>query len=247
MPRGKSTVSTKKTQIDYTTGKVDRNKMFCSFCGRSAENAYRFIAALEKKASICDECVSIIVKILHDEGNYSLPPIISKTAVLIELLGKGRYLLPLPHGQPKGLEMLFIAPKTELTDFIFNDQIMPLAAKHQVTITAITPLSNSSVEKITEEINNAFLIIADVSRNDPDVMFLLGIIHILRKPLVLLTQNINKNPRHLRDACYIEYRKSSSSLSRMSSKLELFFENIHNFNDILLYDKPEIEIIERKK
>ena len=212
---------------------------FCTYCGKSSNERYRMIAG-PKDTFICDECVSVCVTIFSTEGGFYLPPVISKTVALVELLDPKRFISSPPTKGSKSLDVLFLAPQTDFYDIVYNEQVKPLATKYKISIKNSRQLYSPNLSKVINAINKSFLVIADITDKDPDVMFLLGIIHYLEKPSIVLTQNFDNIPHYIFNTRHIYYEnnpKSSFPISNISKHLESVFEHLQKFNDIIKLKK----------
>jgi len=74
------------------------------------------------------------------------------------------------------------------------------------------------VEDIWESICTAQVIVADVTKRNPNVFYELGICHTLGKEVIVITQNSGDVPFDIRHRRYIEY--SPKGLSSLKSRLE---------------------------
>jgi hypothetical protein len=78
-------------------------------------------------------------------------------------------------------------------------------------------------QQIVESIRAASVIIADVTNNNPNVMFELGYADAIGKPIVLLNQRLEDAPFDLRDWRQIPYR--ADSLEEMRNNLARFLDD----------------------
>jgi tetratricopeptide (TPR) repeat protein len=62
--------------------------------------------------------------------------------------------------------------------------------------------------QVTESIKSADLIIADITGNNPNVMYELGYAHALEKTVVLLTQSVKDSPFDVKDFRQVTYERS---------------------------------------
>ena len=204
-------------------------KKCCSFCGKNAETIGLLIAG-PNDIFICDECVTVCLKILNNEagGKFSLCPVINlKASQLLETLGSE---LSLPSNQRTRVkyDILYLASKNPLSEKIFSSYVLPLAEKHKVKVKHLKDIldSKTSFDKELLDIYNASLIIADVHGQDPDIMFFLGMINIIGKPLVMLIQNQADILKGLQNNRYIFYKNSEKSLSDISAQIQPAFQAI---------------------
>jgi len=113
-----------------------------------------------------------------------------------------------------------------------------------------------AVCKICKSIQEATLIIADISGRNPNVFLELGLSFGLEKKFILMTQNINDLPFDVRTFNAIEYdsdnpddlhrklREAISQLNpipRVSKEAIVFDENLEKAEEILEYQAPHAE------
>lgn len=87
-------------------------------------------------------------------------------------------------------------------------------------------------DQIIASIRRADAIVADISGNNPNVMFELGFAHALGKPVVVLNQSIPDAPFDIKDWRQIEY--APPSLAEAEEDLVLFLESA--------FDKSAVEL-----
>jgi nucleoside 2-deoxyribosyltransferase len=63
-------------------------------------------------------------------------------------------------------------------------------------------------DRLSREIQAASICIADVTGNTPNVMWEVGYAMALKKPIIILTQNLNELPFDIRDLQSLEYRRN---------------------------------------
>jgi nucleoside 2-deoxyribosyltransferase len=83
------------------------------------------------------------------------------------------------------------------------------------------------------KINQAAFIIADVTGRNPNVMYELGIAHTLGKPVIIITQEINKIPfdfKHLRHYVYEDNVTGKELFGRLLKEVipEIYAETYPN-------------------
>lgn len=76
------------------------------------------------------------------------------------------------------------------------------------------------IEDIWTKINQAGLVIADVTGKNPNVMYEVGIAHTVGRPTILLTQDIKEVPFDFTHLRHIEYKNSVSSANAFKRKLK---------------------------
>lgn len=77
------------------------------------------------------------------------------------------------------------------------------------------------IEGIWIKINEARVIIVDVTGQNPNVMYELGIAHVLGKPIILLSSDkADKLPFDIRNYRHIIYKRSKKGLQKLQKELE---------------------------
>lgn len=83
------------------------------------------------------------------------------------------------------------------------------------------------IEDIWTQINQAAIIIADVTNKNANVMYELGIVHTVGRPTVLLTQNINNIPFDFTHLRHYEYKDNIESFEKFGIKLKSVIKEMH--------------------
>lgn len=83
------------------------------------------------------------------------------------------------------------------------------------------------IEDIWIKINQAAFIIADVTGRNPNVMYELGIAHTLGKPVILITQEIDKIPFDFTHLRHYEYEDNVTGQENFSSQLKSVIPQIY--------------------
>jgi hypothetical protein len=216
----------KKEQQENTPVPEVPKEIKCSFCGKSSHFAHRLIAG-PNDIFICDECISVCIKILSEDTPVWWIPPVSENNDIFTFLGKKRQF-PAALVLDKSWQCLFISPPKEPYAQIFSDFIVPAAKRSKIPVKRITGIYGKGLKltKILKDILEAPLIIADISGKDPNVMYLLGIVHLSEKPLILLTQHIDDIPYDLKLDRHIKYENSQSELKDITHQLIPIFEFI---------------------
>lgn len=118
--------------------------------------------------------------------------------------------------------------KTEWSDRVFNKHFRPSIEKLGFQCLR-SDMKNGQVviEDIWTGICQASFLIADVTDQNPNVMYELGIAHTLGKPVLMLTQNLEKIPFDMRHLRHEEYEYSMNGLDSLNVKL---IEKIRGFH-----------------
>ncbi len=106
------------------------------------------------------------------------------------------------------------------------------------------------INQVWENIKQATVLVAEVTDQNPNVMYELGLAHAINKPVVQIIKNDAKNvPFDLRSLRHIVYNTERPNWSEeLSSKLEDFLQNaIENPGPLLPFKPIEPDIDEEKK
>ena len=208
---GKKTVSAKE----------EKN---CSFCGKPAENA-RMLIAGPNDIFICDECIEVCVKMLGEENGSVICPMFSiKTSRLLAALGSQLHIQKNQRTRVK-YDVLYLAPNNPLSEKLYTSHVVPIAAKHKINVKHLSEVLNSKLpfDKEILDIYNASLVIADIHGQDPDIMYFLGMISLIGKPVILLLQKTEDIPNGLFSERCIYYKNTEKSLSEISTQIQPLF------------------------
>ncbi|GHV11365.1 hypothetical protein FACS189491_02480 [Spirochaetia bacterium] len=145
---------------------------------------------------ICEECVAVCTRILFEENSIAAIAQKQRPEALAEFLG---------------------------TKFI-----TPLGKQFSVPTSRLYPTYKSRVEMgyLIKQIFESMLVIADVTGKDPILMYLLGIVKSLGRPLFILTQNLADIPSDLKGNRHVKYDETEESLLDIQSQLSPAFEFI---------------------
>ena len=83
------------------------------------------------------------------------------------------------------------------------------------------------IEDIWTQINQAGIIIADVTHKNANVMYELGIVHTLGKPAVLITQEIDKIPFDFSHLRHYPYKDNAESFNSFGVELKEIIIDIY--------------------
>ena len=103
-----------------------------------------------------------------------------------------------------------LMPFDEEFDFVYNDFLKPAFenledAQFQVTRADDIGNQRSILNDIVVQIAQSDLVIADLTGCNPNVFYELGLAHALRRPVILLTQDIEDVPFDLQPYRTLEY------------------------------------------
>ncbi len=82
------------------------------------------------------------------------------------------------------------------------------------------------MEDVWRLINEAHLIIADVTNANANVMYELGIVHTLGKPTILLCQDVSKVPFDIQEYRHVIYASDTNAYRTLSAKLPSHIDQI---------------------
>ncbi len=86
------------------------------------------------------------------------------------------------------------------------------------------------VEQIIDLIRRSDIIICDLTGNNPNVYYELGIAHILEKPVIMLSQDAADIPFDTRQWRVIPYADTNTGLLDLRDDLERFLEELFTFD-----------------
>jgi hypothetical protein len=212
---------------------------FCSFCRKSSNNAYRMIAGPDN-IFICDECINACVKIVVEETDAPLwIPVTSQHNPFAEYLGTKRNF-PSAKTMGRSWRIAYLAPYNKEFDAIFSDQIAPAAGHYSLDIIRLLPVygKQKTISGIMKNVYEAVILIADISGKDPNVLYVLGMAHLIGKPLVILSQNPADIPIDLKKDRQIIYENTTEGLKTIGYHLSHIFEFVNHekkADDVLPY------------
>jgi hypothetical protein len=193
---------------------------------------------------ICDECIDVCVKIMVQESDAPLwIPVSSQHSVFAEYLGTKRNF-PAAKTFDRGWHIAYLAPHNTAFDAIFSTQIAPLAVRHSLDIKRLPAVygKRKSISGIMKNLYEAVILIADVSGKESDVLYVLGMAHLIGKPLVILSQDPVDVPLDLKKDRQIIYENSEEGLKTIGHYLSPIFEFVSHEKkaDVLLPYKDKL-------
>lgn len=99
--------------------------------------------------------------------------------------------------------------------------------------------SRPILRDILKSIEGAKFILADLSGRNPNVFFEVGISHALGKDILLLTQDLNDIPAHLRTLRCVLYERSQAGAAKLMPILEGAVREIQEINHPLFFFKKD--------
>ena len=108
------------------------------------------------------------------------------------------------------ISVFVLMPFQDEFDSVFNDFIRPAfesLGDSQFQVTRADDIGNQRniLHDIVARIANSDLIVADLTGSNPNVFYELGLAHALRRPTILLTQDVEEVPFDLRSYRILEY------------------------------------------
>jgi hypothetical protein len=83
------------------------------------------------------------------------------------------------------------------------------------------------IEDIWTQINQSALIIADVTKKNPNVMYELGIVHTIGKPFILITQNVSERPFDFAHLRHYEYQDNIEGFEKFGADLKKTIKEVY--------------------
>lgn len=126
--------------------------------------------------------------------------------------------------------IFMLSPFAEPFDTIFIDHIKPTVEKIKNfnCLRADNIYDNKPIiEDIWKHINEASIIIAELTGRNPNVFYEVGIAHTIGKEVILLTQDINDIPFDLRHLRCIVYEYTPKGISSLEANLTNTINNIN--------------------
>jgi hypothetical protein len=126
-------------------------------------------------------------------------------------------------------EICFILmPFREPFETIYKDHLTPVVKEFGLTpMRADNYFSTHAVmQDIWEGINNARLIIAELTDRNPNVLYELGVAHTLGKEVIMLTQNVDDIPFDLRHLRFYTYEYTPRGCAKLMENVKLAMATI---------------------
>ena len=128
---------------------------------------------------------------------------------------------------PIGLEG---SQERKVSDFVMSVYLSPTLEKLDYKVERAD--SSKTVERIDtsilEQLKTADLVIADVSGNNPNVMFELGYRIALNKPFIIIAQDVNELPFDISSIRTLFYETIAPNILQFNADLEKTVKNISN-------------------
>jgi hypothetical protein len=223
----------------------DNKEIVCSFCGKGPSKSFRLIAG-PHDIFICDECVSVCVKILDDENAGKYIPSKTIHQYLAEFLNTKRFI-PSSYEKRGSLQTLYIAPNSKQFTTIFKNTLLPLAEKYEILLKKSPAIISKQphMQKIIDAIFEATLVIIDITGSNKHIMYLLGMVFITGRPLLVLTQDNEDIPPYLMGDRIIQYEMTEKGIQKLESQTATVFEFMKNKK--ILIDPPSAKTTANKR
>lgn len=198
--------------------------LYCSFCGKSQHEVRKLIAG--PTVFICDECVDICVDVLDesntDPGALPIRADIFKLG-LSPMFKRSEFEVKLNH-------VFFACPFADPFNSIYFNFIAPSVQSCQWTIERADDYFSAGpvLEQVWERINESSFVLADLTGQNPNVMYEIGIAHTVGRPVMLITQNVEDIPFDLRHLRYVHYRNDAEGLSTLTKMIQSALTRLHN-------------------
>ncbi len=115
-----------------------------------------------------------------------------------------------------------IMPFEEEFDSIYVDFLKPTLEEVGFEIIRADDIQDQQniLKSVVDGINRSDLIVADLTTNNPNVFYELGLAHALQKPVILVTQSIDEVPFDLKSYRLLEYSTYFSRINDAKRKLK---------------------------
>jgi len=133
----------------------------------------------------------------------------------------------------------------EVLDFIVKPAIEKADLDYHVIRADDITKSGSFVKDIIEQLNSAYIVIADLTGQNPNVFYELGVRHALSSRTIIIAQSIDDIPSDLRSYRTIIYETSAKGAKQFADKIEELLKAINN--DPEASDNPVLDFIPELK
>lgn len=130
-------------------------------------------------------------------------------------------------------------------DGLLDEVLEPLLKElgYEVIVSHRINDSGTMTSAIIQNVYHCDLVIANLTGNNPNVMYELAIRHASGKPVIHITENISEIPFDINDQRTIEYKDDMSGAHELKEKLNLIIEGI-KFDE--LARNPVTDALEKK-
>lgn len=208
-------------------GRKPRSSLIaCTFCGRNQRDARAIIAG--PGVYICDECVTLCVEILVEQGDYTVDTsgsLVAQTPRLAPVFNRLDF-------EPRFNHVFYLCPFAEPFNSIYADSVVPTLAAEGMTVQRADEIFSTEaiIEDVWVAINSCSLVVADVTGKNPNVMYEIGMAHTVGKPVVLITQSMSDVPFDLSHRRCITYEYSPHGCKQLESRLRDTVRTLRDFD-----------------
>lgn len=115
----------------------------------------------------------------------------------------------------------------EVLDYIIKPAFEEAGYNHKVVRADEIDRSGSFIKDILENIYSSHIVVADLTGQNPNVFYELGVRHSLRPRTILIAQNIDDIPSDLREYRTIIYDTTAKGASAFRRRIKEFLNEIH--------------------
>lgn len=134
--------------------------------------------------------------------------------------------------EPEMLYAFVLMSFDEYSTALYTDFIRPELESQGFEVARADDIGDENNRNILRDVIDGIakcdLVIAELTGNNPNVLYELGLAHALRKPVLHLTQNLDEVPFDLRSYRMIEYSRDFSKIGEAKEKL---ISNAKAFSD----------------
>lgn len=108
------------------------------------------------------------------------------------------------------------------SDFVMKNFLNPIAEKMGFDVLRADLLNDSGKidDTVVQQLEKSDLVIIDLTKLNPNVMFEFGIRYGIKKPFVVIAQNVDNLPLDVRNIRVLEYTVVAPDIESINSKLE---------------------------
>ncbi|HUK99817.1 MAG TPA: hypothetical protein VLX29_03070 [Nitrospirota bacterium] len=128
----------------------------------------------------------------------------------------------------------------EVLDFIIKPAFEEAEPKYSVIRADAINRSGSFIKDILESIYSAHVVVADLTGQNPNVFYELGVRHCIRPRTILIARNVDDIPSDLREYRTIIYDTSAKGAAAFKKKIKEFLAEIQNNSE-----RPDNPVLDR--
>jgi hypothetical protein len=121
-----------------------------------------------------------------------------------------------------------LSPLSEPFHTLYNSHVRPVVEGLGYTCMRAEDIyaNKPTIEEVWKGINEAQIVIADMTDRNPNVFYMVGMAHTVGKQVILLTQWLNDVPFDLRHFCCIFYEQSPQGMGMLGTNLRNTIEGV---------------------